>query len=121
MPDIREFFSEYLRYVKAVTSLGVPIFRYEEFCKSPAVVLASICDHTGLQYADVTRSYVKFTKVNGDSQTKSRGSVSNYIELLPRKPLAVTTIAELDRCAVMRQCNEMLGYLPAYSQERCEP
>jgi len=116
MPDVNDFYFEYLQYVKAVKALDVPIFKYEDFCMNPQSVLKDICDYTGLEYRDVTKTYFHFNKVNGDVQnkTESRGIKAREITLLPRLNISFKKIFQINRCSFMKKCNELMGYMPCY-------
>lgn len=118
MPAINDFFFEYLQYIKAVRNLKVPIFKYENFCMNPQFVLKDICDYTGLEYRNVTKTYFYFNKVNGDVQNiiESRGIKTREITLLPRVYIPVRKIFQINRCSFMKKCNEIMGYMPCYYQ-----
>jgi len=111
MKKVDVFFPPYLCYVRALKELGVPIFKYEDFCSDPARVLEQICEYTGIQFVDVTNSYHGFKKVTGDND-KSRGWRQNEIRPLPRKSILKKKKYALANCIEMRQCNELLGYEP---------
>jgi hypothetical protein len=114
MPPVKEFFKNYLCYVKSILRLGVRIFRYEDFCTNPQVSMESLCNYCGIKYEDITKSYYYFNKVNGDVQVKSRGEESRKISLLPRKYIPYQIAVALNNSIDMRECNELLGYPPIY-------
>ncbi|MCP4109087.1 MAG: hypothetical protein GY749_26755 [Desulfobacteraceae bacterium] len=115
-PDMNTFFEEYITYVKAVKLLNAPIYKYENFVKNPEKTLKEICETTSLEYRDVTRSYYKFEKANGDTQIKgsSRGALKRKIIPLKRIELPKEKILELNRNRKMIECNQFLGYSTDY-------
>lgn len=117
-PPVDQFFPNYLRFVRAIVEREMPIFRYEQFCRRPSVVIRQICQHTGLEYSDSYRNYASFLTVHGDVQTSggSRGVRQGAITLLPRRCLPTERIAEVDQCAEMVEANSLLGYQASYHQ-----
>ena len=44
-PAADDFFEQYLRYVETLCAKKIPIFKYEDFCKNPAVILRDLCGY----------------------------------------------------------------------------
>jgi len=115
MPEPADFFSNYLSYVKKILELDIPIFKYEEFCTDPANTLKAICAAVGLEFSDITNSYMKFRNVNGDIQIRSRGQARPEIRPLQRRKISRTSVRRLENSEAMVECNKLLGYSPKYS------
>ena len=115
-PNTEEVFDSYLLYVKAILKKKIPIFKYEDFCRNPELIIKKICDYSGLEYSDSYQNYASFENVNGDVQINggSRGMKQGKIKLLPRKPLPKYKIIEVDRCEKMIEANRLLGYQVLY-------
>ena len=104
------FAESYLRYVQELLHLGIPIYKYEDFCLSPERILKDICLYAGLPYKDVFTVYSKFTTVNGDVQGESRGNRQNRIISLPRLEVTPRVMADIYNCAELQEANKLLGY-----------
>lgn len=113
-PDVNKFFCEYLEYVEQLDKLGIRIFKYEDFCAAPMKVLKGICDYTGLEYSDVSESYMYFRHANGDTQGPSRGNVLAGIKKLPRRVIPLRKVFAVNRSRMMRRANSLLGYRTRY-------
>lgn len=115
-PEVEEFFDSYLRYVKAILEKKIQIFKYENFCRNPELIIKNICDYSGLEYSDSYQNYASFENVNGDVQIKggSRGMKQKEIKVFPRKPLPKDKIIEVNRCTKMIEANRLLGYQVSY-------
>lgn len=111
-----EFFGPYLRYVKEILKLEIPIFKYENFCENPDKVIRNICKYAGLKYNDSYKNYASFQNVNGDIQVSeySRGIKQKEIKLLPRKRISRKKIKKMECNAEMIQANKLLGYSTSY-------
>jgi hypothetical protein len=115
MPDPESFFSQYLTFVRAVKTLGAPVFKYEDFCDRPRNVVRRICEACGLPYDDAFMNrYQTFSKVSGDVQFVSRGASRPGIHSLKRKRIASSVARDLNACSDMRTANELLGYPTTY-------
>lgn len=115
-PRARDFFRQYLCYVEAILEKKLPIFKYEDFCRKPSVVIRNICGYTGLVYSDSYKNYASFLNVNGDVQIPrgSRGTKQGEIKPLPRKWLPKDKIIEVNQNADMVRANSLLEYPVSY-------
>lgn len=114
--EINTFSTNYLRYVKSIIDLGIPIFKYEDFCKFPEKFLESICGLGGINFSDAFRNFPFFVNVNGDVQVKgkSRGGRHNEIVLLSRKRVGPKKADLINNCEEIKEANELLGYPAKY-------
>ncbi len=119
-PDPVEFFAQYRRYAEAIVESGMPIFRYEDFCRKPEPTMRRICEAGDLPYSDAFRDYESFAKVNGDVQLgrPSRGVRQGEIAPLTRRAIAPGLIDAVDRCPAMVEANRLLGYPTQYEPRR---
>ena len=122
LPPSDEFFDCYLKYIKTILKSKMPIFKYEEFCKEPDLVLKNICNYTRLHYSNSHKNYAAFTNTNGDTQNLkgSRGLLQNKIQLLPRIRIPKAKIKEIDQCLKMIESNTLLGYPTTYHSVKLE-
>jgi hypothetical protein len=120
--EINSFSKNYLRYAKAVVNLKVPIFKYEDFCRSPETILKSICALGGIDFSESFRNFSSFLNVNGDTQTKgkSRGGRHNKIIILPRKKVSAQKAYAINNCEEIIEANELLGYPVKYEDTPIE-
>jgi hypothetical protein len=116
MPPVAEFFDSYHKYIHAILELNASIFKYEAFCLKPRAQFKKICDYAGLAFVDVLNSFQEFTNVSGDSQMAggSRGMRQGAIKPLPRKIIPYKKIIEVNRCKMMKEVNEIMGYPTSY-------
>ena len=105
------FAEAYLRYAQELLNLGIPIYKYEDFCLDPERVLKDICLYAGLPYADVLTTYGEFTTVHGDVQADSRGNMQNKIISLPRLEVSSKLMEIVNNCVDLREANKSLGYI----------
>jgi len=119
---INNFAINYLRYVKVILDLGVPIFKYEDFCKSPQTILERICTLGGIKSSESFRTFSSFINVNGDIQVKgkSRGGRHKEIVILPRKRTFPIKIVKINNCEEIIKANKLLGYPPKYEDTLIE-
>ncbi len=62
---IHDFLNRYNAYVNQVKQVG--FVRYEDFCDSPAPVIASVCQTLGVNYSeDFLERYKSYTTITGD-------------------------------------------------------
>ncbi len=115
-PAADVFFEHYLRYVEALLENRVPVFKYEDFCRRPDVILRNICEYSGLTYSDSYQNYASFLNVNGEVQNidGSRGTRQGRIKLLRRRHLPEDKIMEANENADMVRANTLLGYSASY-------
>lgn len=116
-PPIKQFFLCYEKYVDAILASDICIFKYEDFCREPKVVVRRICKYTGLVYSDdFLDKYHDYRWVIGDEQVSggSRGKNERKIVPLPRKRIARNQIHELNASREMARANEKLGYATYY-------
>ena len=120
--EIETFSSNYLQYVKAIKDLGIPIFKFEDFCKFPEKVLRSICRLGGISFSESFKNFPSFVNVNGDVQVKgkSRGGRHNEIVLLPRKRVSPRKADIINNCEEIKRANELLGYPAKYEEASIE-
>jgi hypothetical protein len=118
-PDDSGFFEDYADYVRAIEAASVPVFRYEDFVRSPRDWMQRLCATVGLPYDDAFLDFQRFTKVSGDVQlgTKSRGLGRDRISALPRVQLPVSKVEWLNGCSAMREANKALGYPVRYEEK----
>ena len=101
----------YRKYAEYLASMQFKIFKYEDFCENPELVLKQICDHCEIPYFPVTDSYSKFITVNGDTQNdKSRGILQNKIARLPRKAAPNHIEEAIKALNDLNIADELLGY-----------
>jgi len=119
---INNFAINYLRYVKVILDLGMPIFKYEDFCKSPQTILEKICTLAGIKSPESFRTFSSFINVNGDIQDKenSRGGRHKEIVILPRKRVLPIKKAKINNCEEIIKANELLGYPTKYEDTLIE-
>jgi len=108
-----QFSKHYLKYVKALIALKIPIIKYEDFCLNPEATLIQVGKILNLDVnLNVLSSPNKFTKITGDNQLEntSRGRKENGIRVLKRVTLpyflSKRALNDLD----MKTANELLGY-----------
>ena len=58
--DLNSFSTNYLRYVKAIVDLDVPVFKFEDFCRSPQLVLKDICVLGEIDFSESFRNFPSF-------------------------------------------------------------
>lgn len=118
MPDIEAFCADYGRYVDAVLASGMPVFKYEDFCRDPGAVIAAICAATGLEFSEAYRDFASFDKANGDLQIPrgARDTRTRRITPVPRKRIGPEKVREIEACPEMGRINRALGYPPSYRQ-----
>lgn len=104
------FAESYLRYAQELLNLGIPIYKYEDFCLEPERILKDICLYAGLPYKNVCDTYSEFTTVHGDTQAKSRGNRQNKIISLPRLESTFETMTIITNWIDLREANKLLGY-----------
>lgn len=116
MPEIGEFFEDYLIYTKSIIDLKVPIFKYEDFTKKPKDILKNICEKYYLEYSDVINVCLDYNKVSGDnlSRKKSRGIKQKQIKPLSRKLISKEKIVKVNSCKDMIIANQLLEYPDNY-------
>lgn len=114
--EIHSFSTNYLRYVKAIVDLKVPVFKYEDFCQSPETILKSICALGGINFSESFWNFPSFSNVNGDVQVKgkSRGGRHDKIVVLPRKRISAQKGKLINNCEELKEANELLGYPAKY-------
>jgi hypothetical protein len=119
---INNFSINYLRYAKAVVNLKVPVFKYEDFCRSPETILKSICALGGIDFSESFWNFPSFFNVNGDIQTKgkSRGGQHNKILVLPRKRVSAPKAYIINNCEEIKEANKLLGYPVKYEDTPIE-
>tara|TARA_B100000315_G_C14395228_1_gene503907 strand:- start:62 stop:652 length:591 start_codon:yes stop_codon:yes gene_type:complete len=122
MPLSDDFFPKYSIYIETLIENKIPIYKYEDFCKTPNTVLKNLCSYANLKYSDVTQTYYQFSKVNGDVQNKkeSRGIKQRNIVPLSRLDIPEDKILELNKCSSMKKCNKIMRYIPCYYQKVSE-
>lgn len=111
-PEVDLFFKHYYSYIKSLTELNIPIFKYEDFTKFPEEQLQALCSAADIPYAPVADFAVSYRKVNGDIQkgNESRGENQKTIKPLSRQIIAYHNIKKLNSNQDMIRSNEMLGY-----------
>ncbi|MCK5506435.1 MAG: hypothetical protein KAJ10_14835, partial [Thermodesulfovibrionia bacterium] len=107
--EINSFSTNYLRYVKAVVNLKVPVFKYEDFCRSPETILKSMCALGGINFSESFWNFSSFLNVNGDSQDrgKSRGGKHNKIIVLPRKRVSAQKAYCINNNEEIKEANKL--------------
>ena len=107
------FSENYLDYVKALLSLGIPIYRYEDFCKKPEQTIQKVCEKTGIVFSpDFLQKSYSNQKITGDNdlQNPSRGSRLSTIQPLKRKRLPHFLVKKAEDDLQMAEANKLLGY-----------
>jgi hypothetical protein len=119
---INSFSTNYLRYAKAVVNLKVPVFKYEDFCRSPETILKSICALGGINFSESFWDFSSFLNVNGDMQArgKSRGGQHNKIVVLPRKSVSAQKADIINNSEEIKEANKLLGYPVKYEDAPIE-
>jgi len=114
--EINSFSTNYLRYLNAIVDLKIPVFKYEDFCRSPETTLKSICALGGINFSESFWNFASFSNVNGDVQVKgkSRGGRLNKIAVLPRKRISAQKANIINNCEEIKKANELLGYPTKY-------
>ena len=120
--EINSFSTNYLRYVKAVVNLKVPVFKYEDFCRSPETILKSMCALGGINFSESFWNFSSFLNVNGDSQDrgKSRGGKHNKIIVLPRKRVSAQKAYCINNNEEIKEANKLFGYPVKYEDAPIE-
>ena len=108
------FAEAYLRYVKELLSLEIPVCRYEKFCLDPKYILRTICDYIDVPYTDDWIKYMEFTTVHGDVQHSSRGQAQGRIVTLPRIKVHESIATAIGACLELQEANRLLGYSTVY-------
>ena len=113
-PDAKDFFAQYLCYVKAIIEEKMPIFKYEEFSNNPGKIINAICNTTDLEYSDSYKEYANFDKVTGDIKFSSRGRKQSAIKPLRRRLIPREKVIEVNNCSDMIEANRLLSYPISY-------
>ncbi|MFP5270564.1 hypothetical protein [Coleofasciculus sp.] len=113
-PDVKNFFSQYLRYIHELLNKNIRIFKYEKFCLNPQKLIYEICQFTGLKYSESFKHYSQFHQINGDVQVLSRGQIQGKIKPLHRKLISQDKIVAVNQCSEMIEANNLLGYPISY-------
>lgn len=114
-PDI--FFLHYQKYLETIKSYNIPVFKFEDFCRTPKKELQKICNYLEIPYDEsFTTKFSEFKKVNGDTQIKkgSRGGKSKTIRPISRKIIEPSHIQIIESNKFFRECNEMFDYSASY-------
>ncbi len=116
MPPVKEFYTQYSRYINELLKNNIKIFKYEDLCKNPDFEIKKICEYIDIPYSESYKNYTDFLRVSGDIQNKqkSRGIRSNKIIPMNRKTIYANKIAEINNSAQMIEVNKLLGYKTSY-------
>lgn len=120
--ELNSFSVNYLKYIKAVQDLNIPIFKFEDLCQFPERILADICALTGVEFAQSYKNFSSFLNVNGDIQVKggSRGWREKKIVILPRKRIGSKKVCSINQCEDIVTANKLLGYPGKYEDAHIE-
>lgn len=115
-PKADDYFVPYLRYVRALREKGMPVYKYEDFCRDPSMVIRDICEYSGLEFSDSYMNYASFTNVNGDVQLAdpSRGVRQRKIKMLSRRQIPGEKVVAVDHSNEMVEANTLLDYPSSY-------
>ena len=110
------FGDDYVRYVRSLADLKVPIVRYEDLISQPERTFRIICEDLGLTYSERYRAFSENRNCTGDLQLGrlSRGFRQASIAPLPRRRVSRSKWREIERCLPLLEANRLLGYPPTY-------
>ena len=100
-----------LCYTKQIIMSGMPIFKYEDFCENPELVMRSICQYLEMEYSNTFLHFYENYKTTGDIDTVkiSRGSPLHKISILPRRDISDEKSVLLE-LSYADEVNALLGY-----------
>lgn len=112
----RTFYDKKLEFLyefsKTLIDNNIKIFRYEDFCRNPEIVIRKICNYANINYSDQFKDFANYFKVTGDIDLPghSRGIQKGEISLLTRREnyQELSEIINNDTKALI--INQMLGY-----------
>jgi hypothetical protein len=114
MPDLDSFADSYLAYARKLSELEVPLFKYEDFCKSPDSVLQKICACSGVDFdSEYITKYARYYSVKGDIAVISRGQ-KGRVRTLGRRAIPMGKVREIYACREMHEVNMLFDYPPEY-------
>jgi hypothetical protein len=110
------FFPYYKNYINALTTTNIPLFKYEDFCEDPELILKKICFETGLNFSESYKNYIEFNNTTGDNTSPivSRGGKNKVITSLKRKKIPRSIIKELNGNSDMIEINKIMKYPTNY-------
>ncbi len=111
-PDTNLFFDAYYNYIKELKALNIPIYKYDDFTKTPEQVLRKMCEKMELDYEDVLDTATSYSKVNGDIQKgkNSRGERVSKIRPMNRQIIPYSKVKVLNSNELMKKSNNEMGY-----------
>jgi len=108
---LSEFVTSYCAYVNEIVNNNIPIYKYENFCDDPEYVLRMLCEYLNIPFDIICLNYQKFTNVNGDVQSVSRGQLQNKIAPLARMKVQDGRVFDaISRQLALKKANSLLGY-----------
>lgn len=117
----RGFFRNYLPYVQALKSEGIPIEKYERLCENPDASIERICKHLDLPFSTTYRRFFEFDNAKGDLAVgSSRAKGKRRIRKLSRRRVGREHIDFIDKSPEMVSANTALGYPTRYAGVRPE-
>ena len=116
------FFEAYKTYVQEITRQGLPMFKYEDFCREPEKILRRICSEVDIGFSGSFKDYITLDKVTGDNLMKpaSRGVRQQIIQPLKRQRLTKSEIHWLNNNSDMIEVNQVLNYPTNYYDKLLE-
>lgn len=107
-----DFFRYYRAYLEALIGLGIPIYRYEDFCADPDLFMQRLCAEMGLPYDPGYQAFHRVGAVTGDVDlpTPSRGMRFGRVVNLPRRRISSAQRKWLKQNEDARAVNRLAGY-----------
>lgn len=98
-----EYCQRYLTFLEAYQD--APLIKYEEFAKSPRIVMKEICEHLKLSYSKEFQDVFHSFKFSGDS-----GRKSSEISLRPTLELPTDLVKEVRESKSYLELAQRLDY-----------
>ncbi|XPV67639.1 MAG: hypothetical protein ACNI25_09955 [Halarcobacter sp.] len=115
----KQFAYDYLNFVHYIVNLGIPVFKYENFCENFHELSLSILEALNLEDLEVHAYSFNSDKVIGDINL-SRGNETNEIKILPRKFAFSFQIKKINNDEYLKKANDLLGYTTNYYDKKQE-
>ncbi len=93
--------------IEEYSKSGIPIYKYEDFCKNPDKIMQLICNDLEIEYACDYRQTFNSVKLTGDS---GRSSKSLEISSLPARERSERLLAGARKSQNFAKICEQLGY-----------
>ena len=99
-------------FIKELKNKKVMMFKYEDFCSNPDIVMKKICAYLHMKYSDNYKNYNNEWRVNGDVVYKntSRGILAGSILLLSRREITADIANFIKKHTYAKNINDILGY-----------